>query len=83
MDRLARASVLKREAGGSTVYRKNTVFYAGIEEVRGRLFRDGETVGLDELAGVLGDAIELVLKKGSHNLIIAAAMSKVTLSQAT
>ena len=40
---------------------EDAVFDAGVEEVFGRSFRDGETLGLDKCAGVLGNAIESVL----------------------
>ncbi len=36
---------------------QDAVFDAGVEEVFGRLFGDGETFGLDEGTGVLGDAV--------------------------
>ena len=42
---------------------QDAVFDAGVEEVFGGLFGDGEAFGLDEGAGVLGDAVELVLQR--------------------
>jgi hypothetical protein len=42
---------------------QDAVFDAGVEEVFGSLFGDGETFGLDEGSGVLGDAVELVLQR--------------------
>ena len=41
---------------------QDAVFDAGVEEVCSRLFGDGQALGLDEGAGVLGDAVQLVLK---------------------
>jgi len=51
-------------------------FDPGVEKVFGRFFGDCETFGLDECAGVLCDAIQLILKRdvesSGHSYIIAA-----------
>ena len=40
---------------------EDAVFDAGGEEFGGGLLGDGEALGLDELAGVCGDGVELIL----------------------
>src|ERR1700677_2518578 len=65
---------------------QDAVLDAGIEEVFSRLFGDGETLWLDEVARVLGDAVEPVLKRdvesGSDSYLIAA-ISLVELAAAS
>ena len=54
---------------------EDAVLDAGGEEVGDQLLGDGEALGLDESASVLGDLVELVLKgqgAGGHSLIIGA-----------
>jgi hypothetical protein len=75
-DGLVGEGVLEGEVRSLRADAQDAVFDAGVEEVFGRSFGDGETFGLDEGAGVLGDAVEPVLERdierGSHNYIIAA-----------
>ena len=56
---------MQRKAGGLCAYLQDAVFNAGGEELGGGEFGDGEALGLDEGAGVLGDAVEGVLEGGS------------------
>ena len=76
VDELVGEGVLKGEGRSLRSDLQDAVLDAGIEEVFGRSFRDGETLGLDEGAGVLGDAVETVLQRdvesSSHTYIIAA-----------
>jgi hypothetical protein len=55
------ARVFEGEGRGLGSGFEDAVFDASVEEVFGCFFGDGETFGLDEGAGVLGDAVELVL----------------------
>ena len=75
-DGFAGEGVLEGEGRSLRSAFQGAVLDAGVEEVFGRLFGDGETLGLDEGAGVLGDAIELILERdvesGGHRSIIAA-----------
>jgi hypothetical protein len=71
-DEFMRDCVFKSEGRSLRSGLQDAVLDAGIEEFCGRFLRDGETLGLDEGARVLGDAIELVLQGGGHNYIIAA-----------
>ena len=63
MHGLAGAGVFKGEGRGLRAGFQDAVFDAGVEEVFGGLFGDGETLRLNESAGVLRDAIELVLQR--------------------
>ena len=63
VDGLFGEGVFEGEGGGLRSSLQDAVFDAGVEEVFGGLFGDGETFGLDEGAGVLGDAVELVLQR--------------------
>ena len=50
---------------------EDAVFDAGVEEVYDGLFGDGEALGLDEGASVLGDGVEFFLKGcGGHACFI-------------
>jgi hypothetical protein len=76
VDGLVGKGVFESEGRGLRPDVQDAVFDAGVEEVCGRSFGDGETLGLDEGAGVLRDAVESVLERdverGSHRYIIAA-----------
>jgi hypothetical protein len=61
VDGLLRDGVFKGEGRSLCSNLHDPVLDAGVEEVCGRFLGDGETLGLDEGAGVLGDAIESVL----------------------
>jgi hypothetical protein len=61
VDRPVREGVLQGEGRSLLSDLQDAVLDAGVEEVCGRFFRDGETLGLDKCAGVLGNAIESVL----------------------
>jgi hypothetical protein len=63
-DGLAGAGVFEGEGRGLRSDLQDAVFDAGIEEFFGRFFGDDKALGLNEGAGVLGDAIELVLERG-------------------
>ena len=58
-----RAGVFEGEGRSLRAGLQDAVFDAGIEEVCGGFFGDGEALRLDEGAGVLGDAIESVLQR--------------------
>jgi hypothetical protein len=60
-DGLVRESVFKGEGRSLCSDLQDTVLDAGVEEICGCFFGDCETLGLHEGAGVLGDAVELVL----------------------
>src|ERR1700743_2537720 len=55
-------SVFEDEGRGLGADLQDAVFDTGIEEVCSRFFRDGETLRLDERAGVGGYGVELVLQ---------------------
>ena len=61
VDELFGEGVFEGERGGLRPGLQDAVFDAGVEEVFGCLFGHCEALGLDEGAGVLGDAVELVL----------------------
>lgn len=86
MDLLAGKRVRQHELRGASAWRKDAVFDAGRKQVRSGLLRDGQPLGLDQRAGVLGDAVEFVLQRrqlgpghGFHgfHIFIIAAMSTV------
>ena len=62
VDGFVGAGVFEGEGWGLGSGFQDAVFDAGVEEVGSGFFGDGETLGLDEGAGVLGDAVELVLQ---------------------
>ncbi len=76
VDLFAGAGVGKRKRRRLRAGLEDAVFNTGCEEFSHRLLGEGEAFGLDEGAGVLGDAVELVLQRGfqesSHTYIIAA-----------
>ncbi len=63
VDGFVGAGVFEGEGRGLGADLQDAVFDAGVEEVGGGLFGDGEALGLDEGSGVLGDAVELVLQR--------------------
>ena len=71
----AGAGVLEGEGRGLRANGEDAVLDAGAEEVGDHLLRDGEALGLNESASVLGDLVELVLERTgvyfSHVFIIA------------
>lgn len=84
MDEFAGGCVGEREGRGRGAGLENAVFNAGGEELGDGALGEGEALGLDESAGVLRDAVELVLQRcvgrvierSSHDSIIAAASRK-------
>ena len=56
-------SVFQGKLGGEGADGKNVLFDAGGEELGDCAFADGEAAGLDQLAGVGGDLVELVLEE--------------------
>ena len=85
VDLLAGQRVGQREVRGQRADGQDAVFNAGGEEIRGMLLGDGEPFGLDQRAGVLGDAVEFVLQRGERgpghdlHIFIIAAMSPFSL----
>lgn len=75
VNQLVGSGVGKCERGGFRAGCEDAVFDASGEELGDGLFGEGEALGLDQSAGVLGDAVELVLKRGvergGHESIIA------------
>ena len=60
----AAGGVVEGKFGGDGAGREDTIFNAGGEELLDSALADGKTVGLNQLAGVGGDFVELVLESG-------------------
>ena len=70
----AAGGVVEGELGGDGADGEDAVFDAGREEVGDGALADGKAVGLDQLACVGGDLVELVLKSG--HCILALLLEK-------
>jgi hypothetical protein len=60
--------VFEGELGSDCADGQDFLFDAGGEELGDGLFADGQARGRDQVAGVGGDLVELVLEKGHHLL---------------
>ena len=64
----AAGGVVEGKFGGDGADGEDAVFNAGGEELGDRALADGKAVGLDQLTGVGGDFVELVLKASGHRV---------------